>query len=358
LPGLRELAPELCASEAEDLFSSHAWFETLQAHGFAPAARVLSPIARDPVSGAALALPLVEDHGLAAFANYYSCLYAPITNRPDLAPALVAALVPYLRNRSPRPPALRFAPLDADGWFALALRPALAKAGYIAQTYFSFGNWYLRVDGRSYAQYFAALPAVLRNTGQRRERRLARAGAWSVSIATSEADLLETAIADFQKVYALSWKNAEPYPHFIPALCRTAARHGWLRLGVLRLGATPIAAQLWLHHRGKSMIYKLAYDQGCERFSPGTILTAAMMRHALDTDRATEVDYLSGDDAYKRAWMSHRRERIGIVGFDPRSALGLAAAAHHLLGRAWRRLYPPGRPTAYTRAGPVNGGVG
>jgi CelD/BcsL family acetyltransferase involved in cellulose biosynthesis len=36
------------------------------------------------------------------------------------------------------------------------------------------------------------------------------------------------------------------------------------------------------------------------------------MRHVLDVDRAAVVDYLTGDDAYKRDWMSHRRERVGV----------------------------------------------
>lgn len=356
--GLYGIAPALLAGGADDLFSSGAWFETLRAHGFSPDARLRIPVARDTASGTALAMPMVDDQGLAAFANYYSCLYAPVTNNSAFAAELVLALLNYLRNGQPRPPAVRFAPLDAQGWFANALRPALAKAGYIADEYFCFGNWYLRVDGRSYDQYFAALPPTLRNTVKRRERRLTRTGDWSVTIASSSEDALEAAIEDFQAVYANSWKAAEPYPHFIPELCRMAARHGWLRLGVLRLGARPIAAQLWLHHAGKSMIYKLAYDQSQERLSPGTILTTAMMRHALDADRATEVDYLSGDDAYKREWMSHRRERIGILGFDPKSPRGLAAAARHFLGKAWRKLRASRHPDSGPRIGPAGGNVG
>jgi len=41
------------------------------------------------------------------------------------------------------------------------------------------------------------------------------------------------------------------------------------------------------------------------------VLTAALMQHALDVDRVQTVDYLIGDDAYKREWMSHRREPAG-----------------------------------------------
>ena len=58
------------------------------------------------------------------------------------------------------------------------------------------------------------------------------------------------------------------------------------------------------------------------------------LRHVIDIDRVGEVDYLTGDDAYKRDWMSHSRERCGIIAFNLRSVRGIAAAATHL-GGGW-----------------------
>jgi len=340
-------APELLACEAQDLFASPAWFGTLHAHGFAADTPLRLLVAGDRARGTRLALPLAGAGEVVSLANYYSCLYAPITCATDLDPPVLEAVLRHLRSAPGRPATLRFCPLDGAAAFARALKPALAAAGYLADSYFCFGNWYLAVDGRSYATVFAGLPAALRNTVQRRARRLSREGAWSIAIESVGGPALETAIADFTAVYAGSWKDPEPFPRFIPQLCRMAAAQGWLRLGVLKLGTRPIAAQLWLHHRTKSMIYKLAYDQAFERFSPGSILTAAMLRNAIDIDHATEVDYLSGDDAYKREWMSHRRSRIGIVAFDPATPRGLIGAARHFSAkrlRAWR--YP--RATAAT----------
>ena len=337
---LREQAPELFAGATDDLFSSDAWFATLRAHGFEAESRLRILLARAPARDTSLALPMAGSGELGSLSNYYSCLYGPITAGPEIDPSLLLAIFRHVRGARDKPATLRFAPLDAQGAFVNALRNALVTSGYLADTYFCFGNWYLEVAGRTYAEYFAALPAALRNTILRRERRLSREGAWSVAIHAGTGDGLEASIADFEAVYANSWKGPEPFPRFIPALCRTAAQQGWLRLGVLKLGGRPIAAQLWLQHAGKAMIYKLAYDQACERFSPGSILTAALMRHAIDTDRATEVDYLSGDDAYKREWMSHRRERIGVVAFDPATVGGLVGAARHFSAkrlRAWRR---------------------
>lgn len=339
-------APELLACEAQDLFASPAWFGTLHRHGFAAHTPLRLLVAGDPAQRTRLALPLAGAGQVACLANYYSCLYAPITCGPAIDAQVLAAVLRHLRSAPGRPAMLRVAPLDAAAAFARALPPALAAAGYLADSYFCFGNWYLAVDGRSYATVFAGLPTALRNTVQRRERRLSREGAWSIEIEAGTGPALDAAIADFTAVYAGSWKDPEPFPRFIPALCRMAAAQGWLRLGVLKLGARPIAAQLWLHHRHKSMIYKLAYDQAFERFSPGSILTAAMLQNAIDSDHATEVDYLNGDDAYKREWMSHRRSRIGVVAFDPATLRGLIGAARHFSARRLRAWRGPRTPAA------------
>jgi len=46
------------------------------------------------------------------------------------------------------------------------------------------------------------------------------------------------------------------------------------------------------------------------------------MRYVIDIDKVACVDYLSGDDAYKKEWMSHRRERWGIMIFNWRTWKG------------------------------------
>jgi hypothetical protein len=62
------------------------------------------------------------------------------------------------------------------------------------------------------------------------------------------------------------------------------------------------------------------------------------MQHAMNVDRMAEVDYLSGDDAYKADWMALRRERVGLEAFDMRRPAGLLAAARHFAANRWRRL--------------------
>jgi CelD/BcsL family acetyltransferase involved in cellulose biosynthesis len=56
------------------------------------------------------------------------------------------------------------------------------------------------------------------------------------------------------------------------------------------------------------------------------------MKHVLDQDRVVEVDYLTGDDPYKRCWMTRRRERIGILACNLFTFEGLASAATEVAG--------------------------
>jgi CelD/BcsL family acetyltransferase involved in cellulose biosynthesis len=202
----------------------------------------------------------------------------------------------------------------------------------LVQRYFCFGNWYLDVAGRSYTAYFNALPSRLRHTLIRKSRKLEQAGRLRIDV-LSTPEHLERGIADYQRIYSSSWKQAEPFPAFIPGLIRLCARQGWLRLALAYIDNQPAAAQIWIVHNRVASIYKLAYEERFSELSVGSILTANMMQHVIDVDKVLEVDYLTGDDAYKQDWMSHRRERWGVAAFNPCTLRGALSAARHLGGR-------------------------
>jgi len=213
---------------------------------------------------------------------------------------------------------------------------AFKSAGFVVQTFFSFGNWYLPVNGRSFQEYSTSLPSVLKNTLHRKRKKLEKSGRAKIEIVTG-GEGLKAAIDAYLKVYLSSWKQPEPFPNFVPGLIQMCARMGALRLGIVYVDGEPAAAQLWMVHRGKALIYKLAYDERFADLSVGTILSATLFEHALDVDKVEEVDYLSGDDAYKKDWMSQRRERWGILALNPRTPRGLLAIARHIGGRAVKR---------------------
>ena len=150
-----------------------------------------------------------------------------------------------------------------------------------------------------------------------------------IDVFTRNSPELEAAIANYEAIYNSSWKRPEPFPSFIPELCRTTASHGWLRLGVLRLADKAVAAQIWFVKDGVASIFKLAYIEEYAKQTVGTVLTTELMRRAIDEDKVAIIDYLSGDDAYKKDWMTHRRERRGVIGFNQRRPLGIYAASAH-----------------------------
>ena len=119
---------------------------------------------------------------------------------------------------------------------------------------------------------------------------------------------------------------------------------GWLRLGVAWLKDEPVAAQLWIVAGGKANIYKLAYHEGYKSYAPGTLLTAMLMQHVMEQDRVAEIDYLIGDDAYKKSWMNQRRERWGLIAYNPRSLAGLLGLVRELAGRTLKLVKAKVRP--------------
>ncbi|MGC3984920.1 MAG: GNAT family N-acetyltransferase [Pseudorhodoferax sp.] len=336
LVDLAELAGAAARMDGNaDLFQTAAWFQNLVNHGLAMPMQPFLPALLDAQGRVTCVLPLAAtSQGLRSLSNYYSSLFGPVGAVPPVEWEALAGLL----RRQPHGGVLDLHPLDADARWVDELATALRDVGYWVDRYFCFGNWYLPVTHARFDDYFGTLPPALRHSIERGRRRLTRAGSHVLKVHTEPGAALDAAITSFTSVYGRSWKRPEPSAQFMPQLARMAAARGWLRLGVLELHGEPIAAQVWLVAGGKANIYKLAYVQGFERFSPGSVLTAALMAHVMDVDGVREVDYLTGDDAYKRDWMSHRRERVGMVAFDPLRLGGLLASARHYGGKAWRRL--------------------
>ena len=272
--------------------------------------------------------------------NYYTALYGPVLGEKreewNLAiQGLVGALCKDRRSWD----VLNLRPLDmADAIYGV-LSNCFRTAGFVVQSYFCFGNWYLDVQGRSYADYLGGLSSVLKKNIPYYTRKLERTAPVRFELISSQEGL-EQGVQDFVKIYNCSWRDkAEPYPAFVPGLVRTFGQQGWLRLGLVYLNDEPAAAQLWLTHHKVASIYKICYDQKFAKLSVGTVLTAKMMQHALDVDQVREVDYLGGDEPYKSDWMSNRRERWGLMVFNPSTVRGIGQIMRHVGGRGLKRLF-------------------
>jgi CelD/BcsL family acetyltransferase involved in cellulose biosynthesis len=274
---------------------------------------------------------------ISAAATYYTPFFTPLVDakRGDVS-ICVKQLAGAVADDPDRWDVINIFPLDRSDACYDALLAGLREHGLIADGYFHSANWYLDVAGRTFEQYVESLPSALQNTLRRKRRQLDRIRGVRIAIVT-DPDEAESAIEAYEQVYEASWKKSEPFPDFIRGLVRMCAENGWLRLGLMYLDDRPVAAQIWIVYEGVASIYKLAYDKAYVRLSAGSVLTAALLQRVIDVDHVAMVDYLTGDDTYKKDWMSHRTERWGVIAFNLHSARGVLAASHHFARGALRR---------------------
>jgi Acetyltransferase (GNAT) domain len=322
---------------AEDFCLGRAWFETLAATTLEPGERlVVAGVETDGRPSACLVGRQRERdpaffgaRSFTSLSNYYTLRYAPLVAGDDGGAAL-GALIEGLRARRPRYAVLHFEPLAADAALSDDLARALRAAGLVTRRYLRSGNWHDDTRGLSFCDYLARRPAALRHTFRRKDARLARAGPVRMEIIRDGAGLGQ-ALDRYEQVYAATWKPAEPHPAFIRRLARSLAAAGALRLALLYLDGRPIAAQIWIVWGGRAILYKLAHDRSCDALSPGTVLTMRMLERLLDQERITALDLGIGDDPYKRLWASQRRERIGLLAFDPLTLKGGWGICRHVI---------------------------
>ena len=345
---LEDLLPQYKAAfqQAEKLSfdCSLAWFENLTGTTLSPHDKLMIFVADDE-QGQIVLLPMClraarqfQPRTLRTLTNFYTSLYSPIASNNEAVRLLTYAIQCIIESRLDWD-VIDFSPLSMEHDSYLSLYKALLSHRLPRFSYFCFDNWYLLVQGRSYDEYFNGLPSRLKNTVKRKSKQFhAVDGARLDLMSEPNGEELDMGIANYVKVYNSSWKVHEPYPHFMPGLIRLCCRQGWLRMGFAYFHDQPIAVQIWIVCHGRAAIYKLAHDEKFDSYSVGSVLTAHIMRHVLDVDKVQEVDYLIGCETYKRDWMSHKRERRGIVAYNPRTMFGLLGAVKQALGEFRRKF--------------------
>ena len=320
-------------------FSGRSWFalfsREVAERGFEPCwlmlgdGQLLLPMMRDPRR---------RKKTLRSLSNYYSP-YFSLAGDGQHDGAALRRLFGLARSTLRGFDSIEFFPLTADT--ARTFREAAATLGFCASTTIQTWNW--RQPGiDDFEHYWASRDSRLRNTVQRKLRKLQSMGGFEFSVA-GDADIEQT-LSDYRKVYDRSWKTDENYPDFIDGLIRMSAGQGMLRMGFVRHEGIPVAAQLWLVHGRTAYIYKLAYDERYKATSVGTLLTHYLFRHVIEADRVRTVDYLTGDDAYKAQWMEERRALYRLTLSNPRRPRGALQALEYGLRRRGRGLPGEAQP--------------
>lgn len=197
-----------------------------------------------------------------------------------------------------------------DGSRAL-LEQALRGAGWQVIVSPQTQNHWLDVGDMDFDAYWAVRPGALRNTFARK----AKKGVVDIAL----FDRFDAgAWAAYEAIYAQSWKPAEGNPDFLRAFAQAEGEAGRIRFGLATIDGTPVAAQFWTVENGVAYIHKLAHVEDSLKASPGTLLSHALFRRVIDGDTVQEVNFGTGDDAYKRDWMNRCDTLWRIAAYNPR----------------------------------------
>ena len=264
-----------------------------------------------------------------AFAGWYTLEVAPafaVTSSREQSLLLLTAAARALRRDYDCVDLNPIAPTTAD-----LVRTAFSAAGWWAVEAEVTANWVADTNGIDFDTYWRARPSRLKNT----VRRKLKDGGLETHIFTR---FDAAAWAEYEAVYAQSWKPEEGSPAFLRAMVRVEGEAGCLRLGLAYREGRPVAGQFWTVERGIATIHKLAYVEADKATSPGTVLSYAMFRHVLNEDRPTLIDYGNGDETYKADWMTQRRMLRRLTLFNRHSLGGVAGAARSAAATLIRRI--------------------
>lgn len=292
------------------------WFDLLADTVFVPPADAQLLVLRR--QGRTLAvLPVARPAGTggraAPGARRGTRLYAPALEDDLIAEDLLPLMLAL--RRSHRAPAYHLCPLEAQSRELQLMRGALRLAGLRPCGDAAPGRWHLRVDGGPppHGAVSAAAAGV------------------RLQILRDEADV-DGGIAAYEAVRTAVARTPDPQAQLLSGLIRLGARRGWLRLGVAWRGDAPVAVQLWIVNAGRARIHLQAQRAA----DAAAALAAHLLQQAIDVDGVADVE--AATDAGRPAWMTQRRERLGLVAFDPATARGLYGLLRAAAAQAGRRL--------------------
>ncbi len=295
--------------EKRSLFFSRTRLESLTQHALTEHQSILLLcVVEDETILAILPLLKSPQDGLRSLSNHFTTLFSVLVSEHDSRDDIMSCLAQGLSKMDEN--AIQLEPIDANDDNLMSLYQRMEACGFTRQSYFRFYNWSHPVNGQSFGEYMNERPANIHNMIKRKHRKLEREHLYQIRLYDKEN--IDRALEDYQMVYQASWKANEFFTDFTPSIVKKFARLGWLRLAVLYNEENPVAAQIWFVVHGKASIYRLAYDERWKIYSPESILTHYLMRYVIDTDKVSEIDFLTGNERYKQDWMTVQKERMGI----------------------------------------------
>jgi CelD/BcsL family acetyltransferase involved in cellulose biosynthesis len=256
-------------------------------------------------------LPLVS-----GWTHAFAPLGTPLIDR-DAAEAVIAAWLTAVQGNAALPAALLMPYMPEDGPLAEAFDAALARCGMREARFGAHRRALLapQEDGAHYLEH--AIAGRKRKELRRQARRLDERGAVTVA-ASKDPSAIAAALRDFLALEASGWKGRAgsaarddaPIRHFMQAAVDGLAAEGKAALYRLCSGGRPIASGIVLRSGVGAWFWKIAYDEGLARFSPGVLITLELTDALLADPSVAFVDSCatSGHAMIDHLW----RERLAL----------------------------------------------
>jgi CelD/BcsL family acetyltransferase involved in cellulose biosynthesis len=253
---------------------------------------------------------------LVGWTHPYAPLGTPLIDR-DEPESVIAAWLDHL-GRDPAMPAQLLLPLVPEqGAFAAALDRVLARQGRRAAA-FGRHERALLAPGAERTKYLErAVSGRKRKKLRRLRRRLEDIAPVTVATATGAADV-GVALKDFVVVEASGWKgragtaivNNPAIRDFVQKAVAGLAAEGRARIERLLLNDTTIAAAVTLASGDTAWCWKIAYNEGLARSSPGVQLVCKLTENLLAQPTPLRVDSCATPDhpMIDHVW----RERLAL----------------------------------------------
>ena len=162
------------------------------------------------------------------------------------------------------------------------------------------GSPVIRFGPGGWDEFLAGQSSNFREQARRKERKLGREHELRYRLGaaeTLESDL-DTLFALHRKRWAGPDTRFSTHERFHRAFAGVALERGWLRLWIMDVGGTPVAAWYGFRYGGAELYFQSGRDTDWDRYSVGFVLLCHTIRAAPE-DGAHEYRLLRGGEDYK-----------------------------------------------------------
>jgi len=201
----------------------------------------------------------------------------------------------------------------------------------------------------SWELYLGNISAKTRREIRHDRRVLEQRAKASVRVVTETAEVDE-AMAAFMRLHQARRESLgeqgsfsdERYERFHRAVSREFAERGWLRLWLLEIDGTPVAARYQFVYHGRVYDYLPGHHPQWHKYSVGLVLLSHCLEQAILAGDQ-EMDLLRGTESYKSRWTHHRRRQGTLTGsrrFTRAWVRQTTAASSYFLRQTVKEIMP------------------